>query len=96
MGVLKGEQFAQLVVETAAPPDAIDRLVARRADDPCARIIRHAGRGPLLERGGKGLLHGVFGEIEVTDQMDQCGQDSRVVGAVETLYGGRGHWENAR
>jgi hypothetical protein len=54
-------------------PEAVDRRVARRADDPGGGIVRQTVSRPALDRGREGLLDGVFGEIEVAEDPDQRG-----------------------
>src|SRR5262249_14599431 len=45
--------------------DRIDRLVARHRDQPAARLVRRALGRPARHRGGKRILDGFLGEVEV-------------------------------
>ena len=71
--VLLGRQLLEaceqlgLLLEDALAPDAVDRAVARRGDDPGSGIARHAVARPALERRGEGVLHRVLGELEVAE-----------------------------
>jgi len=55
------------------PPEPVDGLVAGGRDDPTARIRRHTGHRPALEGDDEGLLHRLFGEVDVTEEADQGG-----------------------
>ena len=53
-------------------PQAIDRLVARNARDPGARVVRHAVGRPALQGDHEGLLHRLLGQVEVAEDADQA------------------------
>ena len=70
----------------SATADDVDGLEATRRQEPGTRLVRNAGLGPRLERGRKGLVHGLFGEFEVAaEPADQRGQDSARVRPVESV-----------
>ena len=73
----------QLGCVAGASSQAVDCLVACRLDDPRARMRGHPGLGPLGDRGRKRLLRDVFGQIEVAQHTDQCGNDPAPVGPVQ-------------
>ena len=56
-----------LALEDLLATDPVDRAVPCRRDDPCARSSWHAVARPPLERGRERILHGVLGELEVTE-----------------------------
>ena len=57
--------------QRALAPQAVDRLVARDAGDPGARVVGHALPRPALERDDERLLDRVLGDVEVTEDADQ-------------------------
>ncbi len=74
-----------LLDETRTPPQAIDPLVARRADEPRDRVRRHSFRRPLLERRRAGLLQRLLGDVEVVEEANQRRDDPPVLGAKDLL-----------
>lgn len=70
--------------------EMVDRFMTRRLEDPGARLFGHAGGRPLMEGGGKRLLGGVLGDIEITHHADQRGDDAAPIGPVERINGGEG------
>jgi hypothetical protein len=50
---------------------AVDRPVARDADDPGARVVRHPVARPALQRSNEGLLDRLLGQVEVAEDADQ-------------------------
>jgi hypothetical protein len=77
----------QLLSEHGLPPDAVDGLVARGLDDPCARRLRHARHTPLIHRRRKCLLRAFFGKVEVARESDEGGDNPAPVGAIDRLDG---------
>ena len=55
------------LVEPRLAPQAVNRFVAGRLDNPCGRGFRDAGGAPLIDGGGKRFLGGFFGYIEITE-----------------------------
>ena len=64
----------------AAQP--IDGPIARRRDDPRARVRRPAGLRPLRHGDGEGLLNRILGDVDVAEDADQRGD-----GAARTPRG---------
>src|SRR5207244_12048627 len=80
--------------EAGAPAEPVDRLVARGPDQPGYGIVRHAGRGPLLERHLERLLQRLLGHVEIAEHANQRGQDPSVLGAKDLLdVHARSRWE---
>src|SRR5262249_54131221 len=69
------------------PAHPVDGLVARNADNPRARVIRHPISRPLFERRGKGFLNRVFGELEVSNRANDAGQNSPELVAIKSSEG---------
>ena len=65
----------------------IERLVASGGRDPAARVGRKPFLGPSTQRRGEGLLNGVFGELEVTDDPREAGHDLAGLLAKEPVDG---------
>ncbi len=50
-----------------------------------ARIGRHAVTRPLLDRGGKRLVQGLFGAVKITDQANERGEDTARLRPIDTI-----------
>src|SRR5690242_20394860 len=68
--------------ETSSPPDAIDRLMPGRLNDPGARRLRYSRRAPLIDCRCKCFLDRVFSDFEITGDPDQCSQDPAPIGPI--------------
>ncbi len=75
----------QFLLELGAAADAVDGLVPRGLDDPGAGRVGDAGDPPLVERGCKGFLRSLFGQVEVAKKPDQRGDDPAPVGAIDRV-----------
>src|ERR1700704_3434202 len=62
--------------EQDLPAQAIDRLVTSDIDQPGARVRRHAGGRPLLDRCRERLQQGLLRELEIADEADQRREDA--------------------
>ena len=82
-----GNVSFEFLIEAFLAPDTVDRFVPRRLDNPGAWKLRDAGNPPLIYGCGKRFLGRLFGEVEVTDQADQDGDDPAPIGAVHGLDG---------
>jgi hypothetical protein len=71
--------------ERAVAADAVDRAVARRRQQPGARVGGRAVAGPALGGGREGLLGGFLGEVEVAEEADQDGEDAAPLVAEDLL-----------
>jgi hypothetical protein len=67
---------ACLLGERAIATQAVDRAVAGGDRQPGARVGRRAFAGPALGRDRERLLRGFLGEIEVTEEADEVGEDA--------------------
>ena len=63
----------------------IDAFETTGGDQPRSRICGDTFDGPLLERDSERLLRGFFGSVEVSEQPDECGENSTRLGAVDAL-----------
>ena len=77
----------RLGLAQARPPGAVDGPVARHRREPRAGAARDAVTGPALQRGREGILRALLGEVPVTGQPDQGGDDPAPLG-VERLGDG--------
>jgi hypothetical protein len=66
----------RLRCEDALAADAVDRLVARRRDEPGARVVRQPGDRPSLGGDGERLLRGFLCAVEVAEETDQGSDDA--------------------
>ena len=73
-------------VESRAPADSVDRLEAPGRDEPRPRIGGRTLPWPVLERRAEGFMQRLFGEIEVTEQPDQGGENAPRLGAVDGVH----------
>src|SRR5256885_12904576 len=62
-----------LALERLAAPDEIGRVMLRGRHEPGARTLRHARRGPLLDRRDESVLCELFSCPDVTDEASQPG-----------------------
>jgi hypothetical protein len=67
---------ACLLGEQPVAPQAVDRAVAGRDGQPGARVGRGAVARPALGGGRERLLRGFLGEVDVTQEADQVGDDA--------------------
>jgi hypothetical protein len=73
--VLGSLEQARLGSQRAVAPDAVDGAIARRGEQPRARIGRRALVRPARRRDGERLLRGLLGEVEVAEEADQGSED---------------------
>jgi hypothetical protein len=66
-------ELAQLLLVAPLAAQPIDRLVARRTNDPGGGVVGQPVARPALERRGERLLHRVLGEVEIAQDPDQRG-----------------------
>jgi hypothetical protein len=69
--LLETREQLGLARERSLPPDAVDCTVARRGDDPRAGVAGRAVARPALDRGRKGVLYRILGELEVAEDTDE-------------------------
>src|SRR5438309_6169155 len=62
-----------LTLERLPAADQVDRAMFGRPHQPRARLFRHAGDGPLLERGNEHILRQLLGGPNVADDASQPG-----------------------
>ena len=67
---------AALRCERAVAADAIDRTVSRCCHEPRAWVGGRTVAWPALGGDREGFLGGFLGEIEVTEEADQAGEDT--------------------
>jgi hypothetical protein len=68
---LEALEDRRLLAQGALTAQAVDRPVAGDAGDPGTGVGGDAVPGPALQRGHEGLLHRLFGELEIADHADQ-------------------------
>jgi hypothetical protein len=62
--------------ERTIAADAVDRAVARRGDQPGARVGGRSFARPALGGDRERFLGGFLGEVEVAEEADQAGEDA--------------------
>ncbi|HZM94495.1 MAG TPA: hypothetical protein VFB92_13780 [Vicinamibacterales bacterium] len=62
-------------VETRSSAEDVDGLEATGGDEPRERVTRQPVARPFLDRGREGLVEGLLGQVEVTDEPNERGQD---------------------
>jgi hypothetical protein len=75
LGQVLREQ-AGLLGQGAIAANAVDRPVARRADQPAVGIGREPVARPALGGDCEGLLRGFLGEVDVAEEADQGSEDA--------------------
>ena len=73
-------------VEARPPAHSVYGFEARGGNEPGARFIRYASLRPGVQSGGKGLVHGLFGGIKISEQAHQCSKNPARFGPVKRLY----------
>ncbi len=68
------------------PAHGVDRFEAAGRDEPRARVVGHTVARPLLDRRGEGVVHRLFGAIEIAEQADERREHAPRVGAVDGIY----------
>ncbi len=61
----------ELVHQPAGAPDPVDRPAAGRGQDPRVRVRGDAIDRPALQRNDEGVLDGLLGKVEVTEDPDE-------------------------
>ena len=64
-----------------------DRLEACRCNQPGARLFRNARLRPGLQSGGERLMHGLFGEIQISEEAHERRQNPARFRSVKSLNG---------
>jgi hypothetical protein len=84
-GVELLSQSTQRRVEPCAASQGVDRLETTGGHEPCAWIGRHALPRPALDSGGEGVVQRLLGEIEVTEETDERGENAARVVSIGDL-----------
>src|SRR5579859_4599469 len=79
-----GEQL-RLERERSLTPDAVDRTVPRRRDEPAGGVGGNAALRPAFDRDRQRVLKCVLGEVEVAEDADQGGENARALVADDLL-----------
>src|ERR1700730_8435929 len=72
----KSLELVLLFFETHPPSYQIDGFVARRRHQPCPWVLRTALPGPLFDGHSKRFLSHLLGQIEVSEEANQGGENS--------------------
>ena len=71
-------ELRDLAAKAVGAPEVVDAAPLRGGHQPRDRVLRYAGRGPLLERGHECVLRQVLGELHVTghpgESADEAGR----------------------
>jgi hypothetical protein len=89
---LRNVELARLLGQHALAPQAVDRPVARRGDQPRPRVGRRTVARPALRGRGERVLRGLLGEVEVAEEADQRGQDATPLVAEDVVELGHHSW----
>jgi hypothetical protein len=73
-------------VEARPPAHSGYGFEARGGNKPGARFIRYAGLRPRVQSSGKGLVHGLFGDIKISEQARQRSKNPARFAPVKRLY----------
>ena len=65
----------------------VNGLETRSRYEPGAGVFRYAGLGPGVQGGSKSLMHGLFGKVEIAEQVHQSRQNPARFGSIKSLYG---------
>ena len=82
-----GDEISLRSVETRAPAHCVDGLEAGGGDEPRTGIVRDTDPRPGLQSGGEGLMHRLFGEIEIAEEARKRSQNPARFQPVKGLNG---------
>src|SRR5215467_12148237 len=74
-------------IEARAPAHPIDGFEACRGNQPGARLVRNTSPRPGLQSGGECLMHGLFGEIQISEEAHQRRQNPARFRSVKSFNG---------
>ena len=75
--------------EAGAPANGVDGLEPAGRHQPRSGVGGDPVARPLFQRGPEGLVQRLLGEVEVTDQADERGEDPARFGAVDGVQRSR-------
>jgi hypothetical protein len=78
-------ELAELHLERAIAPNAVDCAIPRGRHEPGAGVRGSALAPPALGRDRERFLSGLLGEVEVAEDADQRGEDASPLGAEDLL-----------
>ena len=67
--------FLVLALVQLAATQAVDAAMLGRGHQPGARIVGHAGSGPLFERGDECVLRELFGNADIAHDAREAGDE---------------------
>ena len=70
-------------IESGASPHTVDCFKAASGNQPRPRICRYPIARPLLHCRNEGVVQCLFGEVEIPQQSDECGENPPRVRAVD-------------
>src|SRR3954465_13871664 len=90
----RGHVVFQFCGESSPSANAVNSFVAGSLDNPGARKLWYSGDLPLFHRGRKGFLCALFGEVEISAESDQGGEDTSPLGTINCFNSARGIGEH--
>src|SRR5882724_524064 len=70
-------------IKSRPSTQSINGSESGRRNQPWPRVIGYSTAGPRAQRSRKGFVHGLLGEIKITEQADQSCQDSSRIHAIK-------------
>src|SRR5688572_1383313 len=83
---LRFEMSRELVlrlIKSCPSTQSINGFESGCRNQPWSRVAGYSTRRPRAERSRKGFVHGLLGQIKITEQADQCCQDASRIHAIK-------------
>ncbi len=82
-----GNNISLHSIEARAPAHDVDGFEACGGNQPGARIVWNTSPRPRLQRGGERLMHGLFGEVQISQEAHERRQNPARFRSVESVNG---------
>ena len=76
-----------LAPEGVGAPEVVDAAPLRGGHQPCGRVVRYAGGGPLLQRSHQGVLREIRGELHVAGHPHEGADEAGRIGPPRGMDG---------
>jgi len=74
-------------IESRSSPQSINGLESGRRNQPGSRVAGYSATRPRVQSSRKSFVHGLFGEINISEQANQRSKNPAGFGSVKRLYG---------
>src|SRR5713226_7974579 len=74
-------------IKSCPSTQSINGFESGRRNQPWSRVVRNTSLRPGLQSGGECLMHGLFGEIQISEEAHERRQNPARVRSVKSLNG---------